>query len=330
MERGLVQPVGDLGDLEPIIDIASPGELDHVRREVDADQSSSTLFQDHSRQSRSAADIEDRKIAPVADDGVDCFLDPLRRPVFQVLAHPVFVTRGETFIDLLDGPIGCTWRRRLVPQRRQQMLNLRIVGPQFQIFFISRTRLAAMPRDLRAVSEGLPRVGVVRHQLDDPFPAQESHLDLSLATETLGEVGQFGGGEFPVGRRRAIAPDEEAGLEPFLDPAIDFGTSARRQQRFDHFADVAKAPAAVAQFRDQRADRIKLVQTVADRIIDDVPILQGRQKIGGVYLRISHRRKGPQCSCLPCSEANAPSCITTSGRVNLAGSGTVNKSFHGP
>jgi hypothetical protein len=54
-------------------------------------------------------------------------------------------------------------------------------------------------------------------------------------------------------------------------------------------ADFLNAPAAVAQFGNQRGDGIEMVQPVGDRIICDIAVLHRREEDNRVCCRIWHQ-----------------------------------------
>src|SRR5258706_10437662 len=99
------EPLRDLADLEPVIDVALGRKLNHLRRKIDARHVSRPRLQAHAGKPRSAAKIEHREAGRISDDGTDSLAEMLGSLIFQVLEHPRLVARGESFIDLLNRPV---------------------------------------------------------------------------------------------------------------------------------------------------------------------------------------------------------------------------------
>src|ERR1035441_2525227 len=115
----LVQPFGNLGNLQLVIDAALPGKLDHLWREIDPHQARRTLLQTHARQPGSATNIENLKARGIADLCSNQLLKALRSLVAQVVAHLGVVVRGKVPEGLQNALVRGARRRSFIPQGRQ-------------------------------------------------------------------------------------------------------------------------------------------------------------------------------------------------------------------
>src|SRR5882762_6356843 len=107
--RASLEPRGNLGDFELIVDVARARESEHLRREVHADHGRRPLFEGNAGQTRSATQIQHFKIAMLSQHGLKHVRDALRTLVLQIVAHLGFVVRGEIPVDLLD--FGIPWAK---------------------------------------------------------------------------------------------------------------------------------------------------------------------------------------------------------------------------